>query len=44
KGEEEIRRLSHTRLLIADSNGIEFLIRDLSQLDQHSRKLLDRFL
>ncbi len=44
KGEEEIRRLSHTRLLIADSNGIEFLVRDLSQLDQHSRKLLDRFL
>lgn len=44
KGEEDIRRLSHTRLLIADSHGIEFLVRDLSQLDQHSRKLLDRFL
>ena len=44
KGEEDIRRLSQTRLLIADSHGIEFLVRDLSQLDQHSRKLLDRFL
>ena len=44
KGEEDIRRLSATRLLIADKNGIEYLIRDLSQLDRSSRKLLDRFL
>lgn len=44
KGEEDIRRLSQTRLLIADLNGIQFLIRDLTQLDRHSRKLLDRFL
>ena len=44
KGEEDIRRLSQTRLLIADANGIQFLVRDLSQLDRHSRKLLDRFL
>lgn len=44
KGEEDIRRLSQTRLIIADSNGIEFLIRDISTLDRHSRKLLDRFL
>jgi hypothetical protein len=44
KGEEDIRRLTQTRLLIADSNGIQFLIRDLSELDRHSRKLLDRFL
>ena len=44
KGEEDIRRLSQTRLLIADANGIQFLIRDLTQLDRHSRKLLDRFL
>lgn len=44
KGEEDIRRLSATRLLIADKNGIEYLIRDLSQLDRGSRKLLDRFL
>jgi hypothetical protein len=44
KGEEDIRRLSQTRLLIADANGIQFLVRDLSTLDKHSRKLLDRFL
>ncbi|MDD2744755.1 MAG: DUF1854 domain-containing protein [Rhodocyclaceae bacterium] len=44
KAEEDIRRLSPTRLLIADSNGIQFLVRDLSKLDRHSRKLLDRFL
>jgi hypothetical protein len=44
KGEEDIRRLSPSRLLIADANGIQFLIRDLARLDRHSRKLLDRFL
>jgi hypothetical protein len=44
KGEEDIRRLSPTRLLIADAHGIQFLVRDLSQLDKSSRKLLDRFL
>lgn len=44
KGEEDIRRLSQTMLMIADSNGIQFLVRDLSTLDRASRKLLDRFL
>ena len=44
KGEDDIRRLSATTLLIADSNGIHFLIRDLHKLDATSRKLLDRFL
>lgn len=44
KGEEDIRRLTQSRLLIADTNGIQFLIRDLNELDRHSRKLLDRFL
>ncbi len=44
KGEEDIRRLSQTRLMIADANGVQFLVRDLSTLDKHSRKLLDRFL
>jgi len=44
KGEEDIRRLSQTRLLIADTNGIQFLVRDIGSLDRHSRKLLDRFL
>lgn len=44
KGEEDIRRLSRTRLLIADSHGIHFLLRDVTKLDRYSRKLLDRFL
>ncbi len=44
KGEEDIRRLAGGTLLIADSHGIQFLIRDLQALDRHSRKLLDRFL
>lgn len=44
KGEEDIRRLSSTALLITDSHGIHFLIRDRSILDRHSSKLLDRFL
>ncbi|ARO88860.2 DUF1854 domain-containing protein [Nitrosospira lacus] len=44
KGEEDIRRLTPPALLIADSHGIQFLIRDRFALDSHSRKLLDRFL
>lgn len=44
KGEEDIRRLGANGLLIADSHGIQFLIRDLTTLDKASRRLLDRFL
>lgn len=44
KGEEDIRRLPGTALLIADSHGIQFIIRDTKSLDKHSRKILDRFL
>jgi len=44
KAEEHIRRLTHTSLLITDGHGVNFIIRDIDQLDQHSRKLLDRFL
>jgi len=44
RGEEDIRRLAQDMLLIADSHGIEFLIRNLPSLDRHSRRLLDRFL
>lgn len=44
KGEEDIRRIGAASLLIADSHGIHFLIRDMYQLDRHSRKILDRFL
>ena len=44
KGEEDIRRLSANTLLVADSHGIQFLIRDLQGLDRVSRRILDRFL
>ena len=44
KGEEDIRRLGRDKLLIADTHGIQYLIRDLTALDRASRKILDRFL
>lgn len=44
KGEEDIRRLAAPMLLIADSHGVQYLIRDFAALDRPSRKLLDRFL
>lgn len=44
KGEEDIRRLPSPALLIADSNGINYLIHDRYALDKVSRKILDRFL
>ncbi|MDI6747732.1 MAG: DUF1854 domain-containing protein [Rhodocyclaceae bacterium] len=48
KSEDDIRRLRSTSyanaLLIADSQGIHFLIRDRLGLDAHSQKILKRFL
>lgn len=44
KGEEDIRRLSLHTLLISDSHGVQFLIRDRQALDKPSRKFLERFL
>ena len=43
KGEEDIGRIAGNTLLIADSNGMQFLIKDATQLDKVSKKLLDRF-
>jgi hypothetical protein len=43
KAEEDIRRIAGNTLLIADSNGLQFLIKDSTQLDKLSKKLLDRF-
>lgn len=43
-GEEFIRRISKAGLLIEDSHGIHFLVRDINSLDSNSRRLLDRFL
>jgi hypothetical protein len=44
KGEEDIRRIDRTMLLIADSQGLQFLVRDLLAMDRHSKRLLERFL
>ncbi|MGZ9046052.1 MAG: cyanophycin metabolism-associated DUF1854 family protein [Telluria sp.] len=44
KGEEDIRRIGATSLLVADNHGIHFLIRDMFTIDKHSRRILDRFL
>lgn len=45
RGDEDIRRIGTAgSLLVADSHGIQFLIRDQYALDPHSRKILDRFL
>ena len=44
KGEEDIRRLGLTGLLIAGSQGVQYSVRDMTALDRGSRRLLERFL
>ena len=44
KVDEDIRRVGEASLLVADSHGINFLVRDMYKIDKHSRKILDRFL
>jgi hypothetical protein len=44
KGEEDIRRLARTGLLIAGSQGVQYSVRDMTALDRASRRLLERFL
>ena len=44
RGDEDIRRVGPTLLLITDSHGIQFLIRDPARLNKESRRILDRFL
>ncbi len=44
KGEEDIRRVGPTSLLVADNHGIHFLIRDMYTIDKKTRLILDRFL
>ncbi len=44
KGEEDIRRLAGGALLITDSHGVGYRVRDRFALDWHSRKLIERFL
>jgi hypothetical protein len=45
RGDEDIRRVDAAgKLLVADSHGIQYLVRDHLALDAHSKKILDRFL
>ena len=44
RGDEDIRRLAGNTLLVTDSHGIYFLIRDLTALSRDSRRILDRFM
>ncbi len=44
KVDEDIRRVGEASLLVSDSHGINFLVRDMWRIDKHSRKILDRFL
>lgn len=45
RGDEDIRRIgTEGTLMVADSHGIQFLIRNHLALDAASRKILDRFL
>lgn len=44
KGEEDIRRLRSSGLLITDNHGLTYRVTDMRALDRLSRRLLDRFL
>ena len=44
KVDEDIRRVGEASLLVSDSHGINFLVRDMFHIDKHSRTILDRFL
>ncbi len=45
RGDEDIRRIGTDGcLLIADSHGIQYLVKDQFALNAHSKKILDRFL
>ena len=45
RGDEDIRRIgTEGSLLIADTHGIQYFVRDQFALNAHSKKILDRFL
>ena len=44
KAEEDIRRLNRDVLLLSDSHGVQYLIREPQRWDRHARRLLDRFM
>jgi len=41
--DNDVRRLSASRILLVDTHGIRYLIPDVQRLDSASRKILDRF-
>jgi hypothetical protein len=41
---DDVRRLSDDRALVIDSQGVRYLVDDLSRLDAASRRILERFL
>jgi Domain of unknown function (DUF1854) len=44
KSEEDVHRLADHRALIADANGLRYLIPDTRNLDSRSRRLLERYI
>lgn len=44
RGEEDIRRLPGGSLMISDTHGVHYRIRQVRDLDRASRRLLERFL
>ena len=44
KGEEDIRKLPGGDLLIADTHGLHYLLRNPASLERASKRLLERFL
>jgi len=43
-GEEALQRVGARSILVADADGVQYLIRDTGALDRASRKFLERFL
>jgi hypothetical protein len=44
ESESDVHRTGARQVILVDAHGIRYLIPDVSQLDAHSRRVLDRFL
>ena len=44
ESEEDVHRIDANRAMIVDKNRIRYLIADISAIDAHSRRILDRYL
>ncbi|HQT24986.1 MAG: hypothetical protein B7X10_00275 [Burkholderiales bacterium 21-58-4] len=44
KSEDDIRRIEQSMVIVSSESGVNFLIRNITDLDRHSRRLLARFL